>query len=244
MRKTILISGGNGRLCKELVRANNLYHHIVAPTREQMDVRNEKSIKAYIEAVEPHVFIHAAALTKPLSRHDEDIVSSIDSNIIGTCNVVKACSSFGVKIIYISTDYVYPKGSDGARETDPLLPFTNYGWSKLGGECAVAMYNNSLILRGAFFERPFPYPKAYSNIVKNQLYQNICAELILALLEERGVINIGSAQAQTIYEFALKTKPDVESIECTDSDVSPRMVLNVEKLLSLIRDQKLLDLVS
>lgn len=244
MRRTILISGGNGRLCKELIRANDLYHRIVSPTREQMDIRNENSIRFYLEAVEPDIFIHTAALTKPLSRHDRDISASIDSNIIGTCNVVKACAPLGIKVIYISTDYVYPKGSDGAKETDPLLPFTNYGWSKLGGECAVAMYKNSLILRGAFFERPFPYPRAYSNIVKNQLYQNVGAQLILALLDQKGVINIGSIKEQTIYEFALKTKNDVSSALCSDPNVSPRMVLDVQKLVSLIKDDKLLDLVS
>lgn len=244
MRRRIIISGGNGRLCKEIIRANDLYHYIVSPTKEQMDIRDEKSIRMYMEASEPDIFIHTAALTKPLSRHEEDIKASIDSNIIGTCNIVKACDSMGVKLVYISTDYVYPKGSDGATEADPLLPFTNYGWSKLGGECAVAMYKNSLILRGAFFETPFPYDKAYTNIVKNQLYQNVCAQLILALLNEKGVINIGSAKSQTIFEFALKTKPDVQEITCFDDSVSPRMVLDVRKLLSLIKDEKLLNLIS
>lgn len=243
MKRKITISGGNGRLCKELVRANNL-HHIVSPTREQMDIRDPASIRMYMEISKPDVFIHTAALTKPLSRHEEDITASIDANIIGTCNVVKVCSSMGVKLIYISTDYVYPKDSDGAKETDALLPFTNYGWSKLGGECAVAMYKNSLILRGAFFERPFPYDKAYTNIVKNQLYQNVCAQLILALMDETGVINIGSSKAESIFEFALKTKPDVEQSMCLDSSVSPRMVLDVQKLVNLIKDEKLLSLIS
>ena len=243
MRKKILISGGNGKLCKELVRANELYHYIVTPTRQQMDIRNEKSIKSYMDIVEPDVFIHAAALTKPLSIHETDIKASIDTNIIGTCNVVKACASMGVKLVYISTDYVYPKESNGAKETDPVLPFTKYGWSKLGGECAVSMYKNSLILRGAFFESPFPYDVAYVNVIKNQLYQNVGAKLVLSLIDQNGIINIGSNKVQSIYDFALKTRPDVKQALCSKEDVSSTMVLDVQKLIGLITDEKLLSLV-
>ncbi len=241
MNRTLLISGGNGRLCKEIVQANENYT-IIAPTRQQMDIRNEKSIDDIIGLVNPDIFIHTAAITKPLALHNTDINASIDTNIIGTCNVVKSCSKQNIKLVYISTDYVYPNGSDKAKETDPLLPFTNYGWSKLGGECAVAMYANSLILRGAFFERPFPYDKAYTNVSKNQLYQNVCAQLILALLDEKGVINIGADKSATIYEFALKTKPDVQPTECNDPTVANRMVLDTAKLMDLIKDEKLLHL--
>lgn len=243
MSKRIIISGGNGRLSKEIVRAND-GHFMVSPTRNQMDIRDEKSIRMFMETIEPDVFIHTAALTKPLSLHHTDIKSSIDTNIIGTCNVVKACHDMNVKLVYISTDYVYPKNSDGAKESDPLKPFTNYGWSKLGGECAVAMYPNSLILRGAFFERPFPYDKAYTNVVKNQLYQNDCAKLILALLDQKGIINIGSSIAKTIYEFAKMTKTNVEKATCHDESVSHHMVLDVGKLKGLIQDGKLLSLLS
>ena len=43
-----------------------------------------------------------------MSIHDRKISKSIDMNIIGTCNVVKVCEKFKVKLIYFSTGYVYP----------------------------------------------------------------------------------------------------------------------------------------
>lgn len=233
--KRILISGGNGRLCSEIAKVNSS-HFILAPDRTGMDITDLHSIGVAIDGANPDIFIHAAALTKPLSLHD-DIARSIDTNIIGTCNVVKACSAKGVKLVYISTDYVYPKESENAREGDPVLPFTKYGWSKMGGECAVAMYENSLILRGAFFESPFPYDQAYTNVVKNQMYQTESARIILSLLEQKGVINIGSEKAQSIFEFAQATKSDVKPVEFTGDGVSKRLILNIERMRSVLKGE-------
>ena len=56
------------------------------------------------------------------------------------------------------------------KETDSVKPFNNYGYSKLGGECAVSMYKNSLILRITMTEKPFPYKKAYSNLKSNFMF--------------------------------------------------------------------------
>ena len=73
------------------------------------------------------------ALTRPMVLHTENPDLSISTNIIGTSNVVLACMESNVKLVYISTDYVYP-GTDGNyKEEDPLLPVNLYAWSKLGG---------------------------------------------------------------------------------------------------------------
>ena len=52
-----------------------------------------------------------------------------------------------IKIIYFSTGYVYEGKKGNYSENDAVKPFNNYGLSKLGGECAVMMYKNSLVLR-------------------------------------------------------------------------------------------------
>ena len=78
--------------------------------------------------------------------HEKNISKSINLNIIGTCKLVNIASKFKIKIIYLSTSYVYPGNKGNYKEDDPLKPWNNYSWSKLGGECAVQMYKNSLIL--------------------------------------------------------------------------------------------------
>ena len=89
---------------------------------------------------------------------------SIDLNIIGTANITKVCSDLNIKLIYFSTSYVYPGTKGNYSELDNLNPINNYAWSKLGGECAVQMYKNSLILRITMTEKPFLHKKAYKNL--------------------------------------------------------------------------------
>ena len=86
-----------------------------------------------------------------MNIHDKFPDKSIDLNIIGTANLVKGCIE-KKKIIFFSTSYVYPGTKGNYKETDTLLPWNNYGWSKLGAESAVQMYKNSLIIRACMTE--------------------------------------------------------------------------------------------
>ena len=156
----------------------------------------------------PDYFIHAAALTRPMSLHEEDPRASVATNIVGTSNVVMACMKHGVKLVYISTDYVYPGDRGNYSEDDPLLPFTKYGWSKLGGECAVHIYDNSLILRMCMANKPFPHENALADVTKSFVYDDDAAKITLQLLDEVGIINVGG-RAETVYEFARRENPDV-----------------------------------
>ena len=106
--------------------------------------------------------MHLAGLSRPMSIHDKDICQSIDKNIIGTSNITKVCSLLKIKLIYISTCYVYPGIKGNYSENSPLNPINKYAWSKLGGECAVMLYKNSLILRLTMTEYPFIHKKAFS----------------------------------------------------------------------------------
>ena len=51
--------------------------------------------------------------------HDKNISKSIDLNIIGTCNIVKTAEKFKIKVIYLSTSYVYPGTKGNYTEEDP-----------------------------------------------------------------------------------------------------------------------------
>ena len=105
--KKILISGGRGNLAKELIKANDSYN-IIALSKEQLNVCDLDNIEQVIQDYKPDIFIHTAALTRPMAKHIESPETSITSNIIGTSNVTLACIKYKIKLIYISTDYVYP----------------------------------------------------------------------------------------------------------------------------------------
>ena len=164
--KKIIITGGTGRFGTVLKKFRSKYK-ILFPTKKQLNILDLKNIRKYLNLKKPNYLIHLAGLSRPMKIHDQDIIKSIDLNIIGTANVTKACSERNIKLIYFSTNYVYPGKKGNYRENDPVLPINNYAISKLGGECAVQMYKNSLILRIMMSEKPFAHDYAFSDIKTN-----------------------------------------------------------------------------
>lgn len=146
-----------------------------------------------------------------MDLHNKDIKRSIDLNIIGTCNIVKVCSEQRIKLIYFSTGYVYQGKKGNYSEKDPVLPINNYAWSKLGGECAVKLYSNSLILRITMCEKPFVHQKAFYDIKTNFIFHEDVAKMIPKILNEVGILNIGG-KTQSVYDFVKKTNKKVKKI--------------------------------
>ena len=138
-----------------------------------------------------------------MKLHEKEIIKSINLNIIGTSNIVVACKLKNVKSIYFSTSYVYPGIKGNYKETDALLPWNNYGWSKLGGECAAQMYKNSLIIRACMTEKPFLHKEAYANVKSNFIFHSEFIKIFLKILNKKGIFNIGG-KSQTIFNFAKK----------------------------------------
>jgi len=98
---------------------------------------------AYAQRGDYSMIIHAAAFTSP-PKIDQDPLKAVEVNIIGTANVVRLCIKHNLKLVYISTDYVFRGDKGNYRENDEVFPVNRYAWSKLGGECAVRMYDSAL----------------------------------------------------------------------------------------------------
>ena len=207
MKKKILVTGKNGRFVKILKEKNkNLNLHFCS--KEQLDILSLKSIERAFIKFKPNILLHCAGLSRPMEIHEKYISKSIDLNIIGTCNIVKACKKKNIKIIYFSTSYVYPGTKGNYREIDGVRPWNNYGWSKLGGECAVQMYKNSLIIRACMTEKPFLHKSAYINVKSNFIFHNDFIKIFLKLINKKGVFNIGG-KTQSIYNFAKMSNKNV-----------------------------------
>jgi len=234
----ILISGGGGRFASELIKQNN-NHDLEALTKDQMNILDINSIYSSIEKYRPDVFIHTAALSRPMNIHDISPDKSIQLNIVGTSNCVTACIKYNIKLVYISTDYVYPGTSGNYRETDGVYPVNKYAWSKLGGECAAMMYDNSLILRMAMTEYPFPHKKAFTDLYKSSIWHSDAAKVVYALIDKdaKGIYNVGK-ERKSVYDFVLQEnfnilKESKNSVsEITPNDIS----MNTDKLNNIIDD--------
>ena len=210
MKKKVVVTGGTGRFGNILKSFKSRYK-VFFPTKKDLDILNEKKIYKYLKKIKPNYLIHLAGLSRPMIDHEKNIKKSIDLNIIGTANITKACSLNNIKLIYFSTNYVYPGKRGNYKETDPLLPVNNYAWSKLGGEASVQLYKNSLILRVSMTEKPFVHSKAFANVKTSFAYHDEVAKFLFKILNKKGVLNIGG-KPQFIYNFAIKDNKNVKKV--------------------------------
>ena len=236
-KKKIVITGGSGRFGSELKKIKNKYD-LLYPSKSNLNILNFNNIKKYLKKEKPKYLIHLAGLSRPMELHNKNIDKSINLNIIGTANITKACWELGIKLIYFSTCYLYPGTKGNYKETDPLLPSNKYAWSKLGGESAVQMYNNSLILRVCMTEKPFVHKKAFYDFITNFIFHDEIAKFLFKLINKRGIINV-RGKKQTVYSFVKKYNPNIKKISAKKIfgkkyPLNPSM--NINKLKKLLND--------
>jgi dTDP-4-dehydrorhamnose reductase len=229
LKPLILVTGGNGRFVKILKKENKKLN-LKFLDKKDLNILNLNSIEKCFVKFKPKVIFHCAGLSRPMTIHEENISKSIDLNIIGTANMVKVCEKYNVKIIYFSTGYVYEGKKGNYSEKDPVKPFNNYGLSKLGGETSVLMYKNSLILRITMMEKPYPYKKAYTNLISNFIYHEDLVKILPHIITKKGIINIGGKK-QSVYDFVKKTKKDIKKNKLNKNTNLP---LNQTMNLSLL----------
>jgi len=235
-KNKIVVTGGTGRFGTELKKSKENYK-IIFPKKKELNILNIKSIIKYLKSQRPKYLIHLAGLSRPMNIHKKNITKSIDLNIIGTANVTKVCSELNIKLIYFSTSYVYPGVSGNYKENSPLLPNNNYAWSKLGGESAVQMYKNSLILRMSMTEKPFVHSKAFSDFYTNFIFHADIAKFLLKLINHKGIINVGG-KTQSVYNFVKKYNSKIKKISAkklfgNKYPLNPSM--NINKLKKIIK---------
>lgn len=210
----ILLTGGSGLLGTELAGSGA---DLVAPSRDELDITDSEAVARYVASQAPDVILHAAAVTN--NRDIEaDPASALDVNIRGTANLAIACLNTRIRLVYLSTDYVYRGDRGDYTEDDELLPCNLYAWTKLAGEAAVRAVPNHLIIRTSFGSSNFDYPAAFTDKWSSKEYVDVLAPEILEAARSplTGIVNIGGPR-RTIYEYAVSRNPNVEGLERHDS---------------------------
>ena len=236
MKKKIVITGGTGRfgaLLKQKKNSSKLFF----PSKKELDILNFKNIKKYLLKTKPEVLIHLAGLSRPMAVHDNDIKKSIDLNIIGTANITKACEEKNIKLVYFSTNYVYPGTKGNYKETDSLLPVNSYAWSKLGGEASVQLYKNSLIVRVCMTEKPFVHKVAFSNVITSFMYHEDVVKILFKLINKKGIINLGGSP-MTVYNFVKKNNKNISKLKLPKKNnigMPINSSVNVSKMKKIIK---------
>ena len=232
MKKKILVTGGDGKFAKVL-KVKNKKLNLFFTSKKNCNILNINSIIKIVKKNKPKIILHCAGLSRPMDIHEKNINKSINLNIIGTSNLVKICNIYKIKLIYFSTGYVYAGTKGNYKENDGANPFNNYGLSKLGGESAVRMLPNSLVLRITMTEKPFIYNKAYSNLKSNFMFHEDLVQILPKLINKKGIINVGGP-SQSVYNFAKKYNKKVKKILSTKNSKLPlNQTMSLNKLLKM-----------
>ena len=200
----VLVSGANGQLGKtlnRLVNENKMEHRFIFATKDQLDLTDFQNIRSYIQKNQFDVIINCAAFTAV----DKSEVEKNQANLVNHLsvkNIAEIARDNSIKLIHISTDYVF----DGLK-TEPYIekdipsPINVYGKTKLDGENAIisAMVTDAIIIRTSWL---------YSE------YGNNFLDTILSLAQKRKELNIVSDQIGSptyAYDLAISILKIIEN---------------------------------
>ena len=134
----VLVTGVGGQLgydvVQELTRRNI---DCIGADLQEFDITDYEAAHNFITTYGPDAVVHCSAYTAVDKAEDElEVCQRV--NVLGTENIAKICKEINAKMVYISTDYVFPGTGDEFYEVEsPTAPQNVYGRTKLEGELAV-----------------------------------------------------------------------------------------------------------
>lgn len=162
----VLVTGVSGQLGHDVARvlAQRGIEYRGTSSKE-LDITDRAAVEHLMQSYRPDAVIHCAAYTKvDLAEDEPERCWAVNAD--GTRNLAAACREIGAKMLYISTDYVFPGTGEQFRRTDdPVSPVNTYGRSKLAGELAV----QSLLETYFIVRISWVFGKNGNNFVKTML---------------------------------------------------------------------------
>ncbi len=143
----VLVTGVKGQLGYDVVNElKKRGYTAVGVDVEEMDITNSSKVEEVIMREMPEAVVHCAAYTAVDAAEDNvDICRKVNAE--GTENIAKVCGKSDIKLIYISTDYVFDgEGTHMWQPDDERNPLNVYGQTKYEGELAVEKYTNKYFI--------------------------------------------------------------------------------------------------
>jgi dTDP-4-dehydrorhamnose reductase len=187
----------------------NTFTHTIPPKKYNTIINCVANTNTYLDNREPHW----------------------ETNCVFLKNLIEFCNTNQIKLIHISSDYVYTFSIENASEEDVPVHCRNwYGYTKLLGDGLVQLTSNHyLLIRCTHKPKPFPYEKAWIDQVGNFDYVDRISELIIQLIYERkeGIYNVGT-ETKSMFDLAQQTK---NVIPISSPDYAPKnTTMNIMKL--------------
>lgn len=211
----ILVTGKGGQLAQELENSLVEDHQLITLSVDQLDITNIDLVNQTIQTQQPDLVINAAAYTA-VDKAETDKKQAFAVNHTGAKNLALACKQYNIRLLHVSTDFVF----DGTKNTpyqtdDKPNPINVYGASKLAGDLAVMeILPSAVIVRTAWV-----YSAHGNNFVK----------VMLKLMAEKPSMGIVYDQVGTPtwaaglakWLLAVVEKPDVAGMyHWTDAGVA------------------------
>jgi dTDP-4-dehydrorhamnose reductase len=161
----ILVTGKGGQLAQELGNSVPQNHQLIILSVNELDITNSDLVNQIIIAHQPDLVINAAAYTA-VDKAETEKEQAFAVNYTGAKNLAKACKQHNIRLLHVSTDFVF----DGTKSTpyqtdDSPNPINVYGASKLAGDKAVMeILPSAVIVRTAWV-----YSSHGNNFVKSML---------------------------------------------------------------------------
>jgi len=227
-----LVIGASGLVGNALMRslaarglpAVGTYHHYELPGLHPLDLACEEAVRALIAEVRPAV-IHLPAAVARVDACERDPAATYAVNVRGVRHVRDAAAAIGARVVYYSTDYVFPGEGGPYREEDPIRPLQEYGRQKAWAEHTLLAGSQApLILRPAWIYGWDPQRTSFACQVIDRLrrgerfrafvdqighptYAPDLAAAAIALVEAgaTGIFHVAGAEAASRYEQAVAT---------------------------------------
>lgn len=232
MRVAIL---GDGLLGTELSKQTGW--KVISRSKDGFDITKPEEWDKYFTEVfdgvaistKYNIIINCIANTQTYSI---DKKAHWNVNYKGVADLVDYCNEHNIKLVHISTDYVYTNSDPYVSEDDVPIHGNNwYSYTKLLADAYVELRsNNYLLCRETHKPYPFPYEEAWVDQVGNFDYVDVISNIIIDLIENNaeGVYNVGT-ELKSMYDLAKMTNPDVHS-SLKNSRIPSNTSMNLLKL--------------
>lgn len=189
----ILITGSNGQLGTEMRNLSVAHskHRYFFTDIAELDITNREAVLAYVCENDIDLIVNCAAYTN-VDKAEEDEVTARKIN----AEAVENLAVTGVKIIHISTDYIFSGNeSTPCLESDSAAPRTAYGRTKWEGEQLLLAANpEAVIIRTAWLYSPYG-----NNFVKTMLRLGAEREELRVVYDQVGTPTYAADLAEAIY---------------------------------------------